>query len=379
MFVGHRPRLDLHGLPGRRVRPVPAPEVADAVHRALVLLAGVVPILIFWVERKVTQRVRASTRSWRFRQAQPAATARPASGDMSADAHGRTAFVLGGGGLLGAVEVGMLRALFEYDVKPDLIVGTSVGALNGLVVASDPHPDVVDRLLDLWRSVSDEQRRLQRQHLAPGHPGRAHRHPPALLEAAARASRAGVRGDHLRGARGAVPVLRGQHRAGRRDLVQRGTRWCRPWWRARRCPGLLPPARVGDEHYLDGGIVNSIPVGRAVELGATRVFVLQVGRIDRPLVDAAQAVGGRPGLLRDRSSAPVRARDGRPARRRDGARAAGGRLGCGRLAPRLSGHHRRWRAASRRRTTGAGPTSRSTSDARASSRWSCSGWWSRPC
>ena len=45
----------------------------------------------------------------------------------------------------------------------------------------------------------------------------------------------------------------------------------------------LPPARVGDEHYLDGGIVNSIPVGRAVQLGATRVFVLQVGRIDRPL------------------------------------------------------------------------------------------------
>ena len=48
-------------------------------------------------------------------------------------------------------------------------------------------------------------------------------------------------------------------------------------------PGLLPPAKVGDEHFLDGGIVNSIPLGRAVLLGADRVFVLQVGRIDRPL------------------------------------------------------------------------------------------------
>jgi NTE family protein len=48
-------------------------------------------------------------------------------------------------------------------------------------------------------------------------------------------------------------------------------------------PGLLPPAEVDGEHFLDGGLVNSIPVGRAVELGATRVFVLQVGRIDRPL------------------------------------------------------------------------------------------------
>ena len=48
-------------------------------------------------------------------------------------------------------------------------------------------------------------------------------------------------------------------------------------------PGLLPPAEIDGEHFLDGGLVNSIPVGRAVELGATRVFVLQVGRIDRPL------------------------------------------------------------------------------------------------
>jgi NTE family protein len=48
-------------------------------------------------------------------------------------------------------------------------------------------------------------------------------------------------------------------------------------------PGLLRPARVDGEHYLDGGIVNSIPVGRAVECGAATLFVLQVGRIDRPL------------------------------------------------------------------------------------------------
>ncbi len=48
-------------------------------------------------------------------------------------------------------------------------------------------------------------------------------------------------------------------------------------------PGLLPPVRIDGEHYVDGGIVNSIPVGRAVELGARTVYVLQVGRVDRPL------------------------------------------------------------------------------------------------
>jgi NTE family protein len=49
-------------------------------------------------------------------------------------------------------------------------------------------------------------------------------------------------------------------------------------------PGLFPPVRIGDEHYLDGGIVNSIPVGRAIELGARTVYVLHVGRIGQPLV-----------------------------------------------------------------------------------------------
>jgi NTE family protein len=47
---------------------------------------------------------------------------------------------------------------------------------------------------------------------------------------------------------------------------------------------LLPPIRINGEHFIDGGIVNSIPVGRAVELGAGTVYVLQVGRINRPLV-----------------------------------------------------------------------------------------------
>src|SRR5581483_7988530 len=48
-------------------------------------------------------------------------------------------------------------------------------------------------------------------------------------------------------------------------------------------PGVLPPVKIGDEHYIDGGIVNSIPVARAVALGAKRIYVLQVGRLEKPL------------------------------------------------------------------------------------------------
>jgi NTE family protein len=48
-------------------------------------------------------------------------------------------------------------------------------------------------------------------------------------------------------------------------------------------PGILPPVQIGDEHFIDGGIVNSIPVGRAVALGATEIYVLQVGRLEKAL------------------------------------------------------------------------------------------------
>ena len=48
-------------------------------------------------------------------------------------------------------------------------------------------------------------------------------------------------------------------------------------------PGLLPPVVLDGEHFLDGGLVHSIPIGRALALGATEIYVLHVGRIEQPL------------------------------------------------------------------------------------------------
>ena len=61
-----------------------------------------------------------------------------------------TAFVLGGGGLLGAHEVGMLRALGEAGIRPDQVVGTSPGALNGVLVAAEP-AGAAGRLAQMWQ------------------------------------------------------------------------------------------------------------------------------------------------------------------------------------------------------------------------------------
>ena len=73
----------------------------------------------------------------------------------------RTAFVLSGGASLGALQVGMLEALYEQGITPDFLVGTSVGALNAAFVASRPQsPQTATELGRVWRE-------LQRQDVFP--------------------------------------------------------------------------------------------------------------------------------------------------------------------------------------------------------------------
>src|SRR3954447_21398038 len=69
----------------------------------------------------------------------------------------RTAFVLSGGAGLGALQVGMLEALYEQGITPDFLVGTSVGALNAAFVASRPQsPQTAKELGQVWRSLLRE-------------------------------------------------------------------------------------------------------------------------------------------------------------------------------------------------------------------------------
>ncbi|MGY1636863.1 patatin-like phospholipase family protein [Geodermatophilus sp. SYSU D00742] len=194
---------------------------------------------------------------------------------------GGTAFVLGGGGVLGAAEVGMLQALFEHGVRPDLVVGTSVGAINGALVAADPAPGTVDRLRGVWEELSSQRifagsvlgraRTLvrTRTHLHPREPLRdlLTAHLPVRTFAELRVPFQCVAASIERAA---------EHWFTEGALVEAVLASCA-------VPGLLPPVELDGEHYLDGGLVHSIPVGRAVALGADVVFVLHVGRIDRPL------------------------------------------------------------------------------------------------
>jgi NTE family protein len=192
-----------------------------------------------------------------------------------------TAFVLGGGGVLGSAEVGMLRALLERGLVPDLVVGSSVGALNGVAVAADPTPAAVARLAEMWT-------KLQARDIFSG-------------SVAGQIATLLHHGTYLHTNDGLRRMIDGlAHGARIEDLqvafqcVAASIEKADVHWFSEgpvadavlascAVPGLLPPVAIDGDHYLDGGLVRSVPVGRAVELGARRVFVLQVGRIERPL------------------------------------------------------------------------------------------------
>ena len=193
----------------------------------------------------------------------------------------RTAFVLGGGGLLGAGEVGMLQALLETGIRPDLVVGTSVGAVNGAAVAADPTPDAVQTLRGMWLGLATSGLYAGGALRRVGHLARTrtHAHPNEPLRELLQRQLGDLRIEDL-------PVT---FQCVAASIERAAEHWFTDGslvdavLASSAVPGVLPPVRVGDETFLDGGLVNSIPLERAVVLGATTVYVLQVGRVDRPL------------------------------------------------------------------------------------------------
>jgi NTE family protein len=194
---------------------------------------------------------------------------------------GPVAFVLGGGGPLGASEVGMLKALMSRGIRPDLVLGSSVGALNGAVVAADPRPEAVDRLEQLWISLRERGVFADTLFAQMGTAlrSRTHLFSNAALRGLLEREFGEVRIEDL-----PVPF----------ECVAASIERATEHWftegplieavlASSAVPGLLPPVAIGAEHFLDGGLVDSVPVDRALGSGAGTVYVLHVGRIDQPL------------------------------------------------------------------------------------------------
>ena len=191
------------------------------------------------------------------------------------------AFVLGGGGVLGAAEVGMARALLEAGVRPDVVCGTSVGAINGAAIAADPTPKGAHRLLAIWGALAEDG-------MLDG----------SLLRRAAEIVRRRTslhgNGELRRMLRDRLPAQTFEELAVPFECVAASIERAREHWFNKgdliepvlascALPGVFPPVRIGDEHFFDGGLVNSIPLDRAVALGADTVWVLHVGRLEEEL------------------------------------------------------------------------------------------------
>lgn len=185
------------------------------------------------------------------------------------------ALVLSGGGNRGAMQVGALRALFEAGVRPDLIVGSSVGAVNGAFIAGNPTVEGTAGLAEIWRklrrqdvfpgSLADRARRLlvHRDHLYD--PSRLRR----LIERYARVRL-------LEDLPVRLVVVAAALDEGREVWFTNGP-LVPAVMASAAIPGIFPPVLVDGARCVDGAVVNHAPLSVAVTLGADRVWVIDVG------------------------------------------------------------------------------------------------------
>src|SRR3954451_9365704 len=200
----------------------------------------------------------------------------------------RTAFVLSGGGNQGVSQVGMLRALLERGIVPDVVVGTSAGALNGAAVAYAPNLTGVAQLAAVWEQ-------LRADHVFPG--GKIHR-----------AWNVVRRGTHLFGNEGLAAVIHHSTPArsfsdleiplrviacdvdtGEEVVLARGP--LKPALLASAAlPGVFPIVHHDGRRLVDGGVVDNVPLSHALAGPVDRVFVLNVSsapseRVERSPLD----------------------------------------------------------------------------------------------
>jgi NTE family protein len=195
----------------------------------------------------------------------------------------KTAFVLSGGGNHGSAQVGMLRALLERGIAPDVVIGTSAGALNGSAIAADPSLAGVDHLANVWSA-------LRTEHIFPGGRfGRAW----SLLSG----------GDHLYSNAGLATLIDQMAPAAKfselviplrvvacdlatgEEVVLASGPLKPALLASAALPGSFPPVLHDHRTLVDGGVVDNVPLSHALAGPVDRIYVLNVsgGVADAPV------------------------------------------------------------------------------------------------
>ncbi len=186
-----------------------------------------------------------------------------------------TAFVLSGGNNLGAVQVGMLRALAERHIHPDMIIGASVGAVNGGWLAAGCNVKDIDRLATTWE-------RMSRNDIFPlsplggllGFMGKrdhlvSNGHLRRLLERE-------LQFDSLEDAPIPLTVISADVLTGRETAISTGNA-VQAILASSAIPGVFPAVDIDGRPQIDGGVVNDTPVSHAIGAGADVIWALPTG------------------------------------------------------------------------------------------------------
>ncbi len=188
--------------------------------------------------------------------------------------------MLSGGGNLGAVQVGMLRALVEAGITPDIVVGCSVGAINGAAFAAEPNLSGVRRLDRIWRRIAEGDPDLM---------------PSGFIPMVAQMARKGeALHDPQRLADLLDEELQTKTFAGLElpfSCVATDLESATEYWfdSGRLVPALLASAALPavypafghiGRRFIDGGVLNEVHTAQAISLGATELYVLHVGHLE---------------------------------------------------------------------------------------------------
>lgn len=182
-------------------------------------------------------------------------------------------FILGGGAALGAHQVGALRLLDERDVRPDAILGSSIGVINACLYATGG--------VDLLEQVWSDARTL------PGIGRPSLRHNPffgrSLFDVGPAIERIESAIDFEKCRRSPLElafIVLNLSRGTAEIITNREVRTAEEMRTLVRAgyavPFLFPPVRFRGDTYVDGGFAWNIPFDHAFEIGATEIWILAV-------------------------------------------------------------------------------------------------------
>lgn len=187
----------------------------------------------------------------------------------------RTAFVLAGGGSRGAVQVGMLEELTRRGIKADRVFGASVGAINGASYAGDPTPEGVEHMKAVWRDVKGTDIFPRGTFDGPWafFQKRAALHANTGLR---RIIEEGLTYKNLEEATIPIEVVTTSLTDGRERWITHGPA-VEAILASAAIPSILPPVTIDGDVLVDGGVVNNVPISRALNAGCDRIYVLLCG------------------------------------------------------------------------------------------------------